>query len=650
MAPPPPAEPYYPATETEQPPTDSPSAPWWVQYADGHAPYADVDTSGARTGFAANAPLVDVDASASLADIDPTGPHAEVDASAPETDAPWDRPADVEWPPVNSDQEMLPWDRPPDVPSASDAAVPDRPAWDRPPEYAWDQPDMVDDRPPQMPERDREPVSARSAITEYAAAEPEPLVADPYDAFAPVLSDISRVDVPSWPAVNGHDEDRNAATVTEMAVDEPAEDEVEQPAVDPSPTARAPITPVGFEDRELGPTPPDDLFTMQAPDPAPPPEPVARPEPVTEPLQPALPYSIATTPGSPANVVVRIELAIVDDGTRIRSVDAVRRVGPSSEAVEPYTPRHPEFEPRAPREPEMTSEPADDAEPWWTEPTDWDEATPPWGEAAEPKPTSRTEPVATPAEPAPTPWAEPVAAPAEPMPAAWIEPVATPAEPTPPWAQPASPWSPPAPTPSWSEPPPPWQPAAPQAVSSPPQPDISAAWTQPAAAPWSEPAPATPPVQPVAQPSPWSAGPQTSQFAPPDPTPWEQPSPVAPEPAQSWLEPVAPPTPSGDPLAAVPAAAFEAASPFVPARPAPAPVQPAASPRSTAVSTATPAAADAADLWFLASEPQPAAGEVESREARQSSSILTGALTIGMALLVIVLVLVFIQLMTSILR
>jgi hypothetical protein len=62
-------------------------------------------------------------------------------------------------------------------------------------------------------------------------------------------------------------------------------------------------------------------------------------------------------------------------------------------------------------------------------------------------------------------------------------------------------------------------------------------------------------------------------------------------------------------------------------------------------------AADQADLWFLNNQPAPAAAEFDEHVAEgKSNSILTAGLTIGFALLVIVLVLVFIQLMTSLLR
>ena len=81
-----------------------------------------------------------------------------------------------------------------------------------------------------------------------------------------------------------------------------------------------------------------------------------------------------------------------------------------------------------------------------------------------------------------------------------------------------------------------------------------------------------------------------------------------------------------------------------------------AAPVATAAGTApAPAPLEQNDLWFLSTEPQETAEAVESTTGtaetpKQSSSVLMAGLTIGMAILVIVLVLVFIQLMTSILR
>jgi hypothetical protein len=61
-------------------------------------------------------------------------------------------------------------------------------------------------------------------------------------------------------------------------------------------------------------------------------------------------------------------------------------------------------------------------------------------------------------------------------------------------------------------------------------------------------------------------------------------------------------------------------------------------------------ASDRSDLWFLSTEPDTAAMEsAEAADAKEPSSFWTAVLTIGMAVLVIALVFVFIQLMTSLL-
>jgi hypothetical protein len=68
----------------------------------------------------------------------------------------------------------------------------------------------------------------------------------------------------------------------------------------------------------------------------------------------------------------------------------------------------------------------------------------------------------------------------------------------------------------------------------------------------------------------------------------------------------------------------------------------------------TPAAApEQHDLWFLSTEPDDIDAPFDDDAAaaqKEPSSVLTAVLTIGMAILVIVLVLVFFSLMTSLLR
>jgi hypothetical protein len=62
------------------------------------------------------------------------------------------------------------------------------------------------------------------------------------------------------------------------------------------------------------------------------------------------------------------------------------------------------------------------------------------------------------------------------------------------------------------------------------------------------------------------------------------------------------------------------------------------------------AAANRAGSWFRSNQPATTVNEEDDVQPEGRSSILTAGLTIGFALLVIVLVLVFIQLVTSLLR
>ena len=141
--------------------------------------------------------------------------------------------------------------------------------------------------------------------------------------------------------------------------------------------------------------------------------------------------------------------------------------------------------------------------------------------------------------------------------------------------------------------------------------------------------PTTPPPAPVAP-------------APVDYTPWAQSPPVT------------------DPLAAIPAQAFVT-------QPAPQPVQPVYEPQPiasvapaaavVAAPTLAPALAPAAaqdknDLWFISTEPDDVDAALDDDDQvapKEPSSVTTVVLTIGMAILVIVLVLVFFSLMTSLL-
>jgi hypothetical protein len=314
------------------------------------------------------------------------------------------------------------------------------------------------------------------------------------------------------------------------------------------------------------------------------------------------PYS--TAPAPPTPFVVRIELSIVDDKIRlVGPIETAHAAGPSelavevtAEADEQFTPRHPAFEPRGPVPPAPPVETA------WIEPTGaahFDEQSGWPDQASESQPLSQQ-------QSQPAPWDEPAA------------PLQTFAEATdvPPWA--------------------------------------------PARA-----------AEPAAAPAPASLAPQTAEFAPapaPAPAPVADPAPAPfEEPAPRWAQP----TYDAQPLAQAPVAREPAPSPFAPAPvagayaqpvyaepmyidPLPASAPPITGERADAApQLATVAAQDQSDLWFLSTEPSDGEG-AEARhevvEGKEPSALLTGILTIGMAVLVIVLVLVFIQLMTSLLR
>ncbi len=532
----------------------------------------------------------------------------EDDASVA-SDAPWDRPADDDWlaataaMAATSAEDAAPWDRPSEDDEATDSQADERPSWDRPSDDAW----------------------VAAAASEVPTQTP---VADPYDAFAPVLEDVARPTTPAWPGQNGYaadyeriewpplaeaadasrpamfafddhepavvDATPEAVASAPQADDFPA-DAFDLPAAAGSPTEFVPwmeetenavveddqtpsvradtsvdewpgsmpepeplpsVAPSIASDLPLGPTPPDDLFAEASAavqdatvdeedvDPAPVANvdetqslTVADHQPEAAPfLVPMVTAATATTsPGNPANVVVRIEFAIVDGSQR-----------PEGER-DLLKPRHPEFEPRAPREQEAA----------------WDE----------------------PIEDADNPAADWVGA--------WSQPTLT-------WPEGAA-VSEPAPT---------------TEVVSAPEPEVE--------------------PEPTSRSDPWSSA--TSR---------EGPLPAVPSAAPEFAPPesvfVNPAVPINDPLAQVPAA----------------PVEPAVKAEASSSSVASTASAaghqgtspDTSDLWFLSSEPNTATLSADGdAAARQSSSLLTGALTVGMAILVVVLVLVFIQLMTSILH
>ena len=592
-------------------------------------------------------------------------------------DVPWDRPDPEPWPPAEDGAADVPqsWSAQGGVPAAR-APQPDWPAAHALEDEAappWDRP------------------TANEADEWH----------DPYDAMAPVVSDVIQTPAGAWEGWNGngHNATPGAPEPLKVAAHSDGPLDVEEPHSAPwgetaaTPTSGSapgggnlsgpdPVPDWPAEDdltvtppTSRGPVMPEDSWpvtpsvTATPADPAPaavrepepePPEPEPDPEP--EPAEPELAESVApqATPepvaapsvsavvmpsgANPQNMVLRIEVAIVDESRRANPADAAKRVGPDADVRRPeYEPRNhggrasmpePEYlwdaPPEAPDQPQQPrprqpaparAQPAAPARRVSPPPSAWHPAAP-----VAPQPTSfdwelpavgASQPVADP----PAPWSKP--APAQP-----------------PYQQPAQ-----APAPTWAltQPTPPYQPPAPQ--YRPPEPQPPAAPQYPAAYTPQQ----YPPQAYQAATHDYQSAPQDYQSAPP------QYQPPAPQPS-AW-----PPTQPGgqahDPLAGLPAAPYVAPAPYAPIAPAPAtpqqmPVQsfqsaPAAGSRARTGQVA----ADQADLWFLSN--QPAATTVEDDDAQtegRSSSILTAGLTIGFALLVIVLVLVFIQLMTSLLR
>lgn len=549
-------------------------------------------------------------------------------------------------------REEVPWDRPSDYEQPTDTASPDQHSWDRPAPQLWADPDAVDqtaeifgsdaaaDRP-EMPYWGDAPAGQTAAVAstprvEEMSATPA-TASDPDDAFAPVLGDVSAPASRAWPEMNGHDAGRNDATVVagEMAlaaelVHAPMEavaDRDERAGAAPSWPQPAQAdngwtpeaTPSEWVVADLEPTESEASEPDTSPDLAP----AAYADPshkhvASEPesaSEPALPATVAPDPvvAAPQPLVVRIELAIVDDSRlvagpsvatwRVNDVNAVvLEVGQSDLAseVERLTPRHPAFDPRG------TNGDEDDRPP-------------------------STDPLATAAMPAETAWLEPdLSAPSadHSFPAPTLDP--------PPWLDPMAPAGPELQPAPWDN-----------------SPDASASVSRASFGLAS-----VPPESPL--PPPWANAPE-------------------PERSQSAHWPPDDLSPRPDPLAALPAApapaASDYASQFAPPGPYALPDSPASrlasgqsafapavyverelTQRATLPTTASAqapavAAHEQSDLWFLATEPADvdAAGEAQVAVAKDSS-ILTAGLTILFAILVIVLVLVFIELMTSLLR
>jgi hypothetical protein len=336
-----------------------------------------------------------------------------------------------------------------------------------------------------------------------------------------------------------------------------------------------------------------------------PPAPPAPPAPAAQPAPPAVTPVVTSAQimpspaGSPQNMVLRIELAIVDESHRANPADAAKRVGPDADV------RTPEYNPRTHGGRAPMPEPEYE-----------------WG-APPPPPDQRRQ------RQAPQPLAQPrhVA----PSPGAWQP---APAQPT---------------RLDWE------LPQVGGAQVGGPQPDQPAPWSTPGQP--SERQSHMPP--PVAPPPTWALTeptrpymPEPPQYMPPSAPQYQQPP---------TNQPAWPPSQSADPLYGLPAAPNVQPGPYQPAQsqyPSQYPAQsvqsvpsaPAAG--SRARTGQANAGAGQADLWFLSNQPTAAATDAEGDTgmANRPLTLMTVGLTVGFGLLVIVLVLVFVQLMTSLLK
>jgi hypothetical protein len=328
---------------------------------------------------------------------------------APSEDVPWDRPAEFE--PPQEARAQTPRDEPaPPAPAAAEApwdvAPPfelgdlEAPRWDQParPE-PWDQPATATSEHDATGEPEQ-PVVAITAEKRDAAS----MSRDPYDENAPVLSDVTRPVPPSWPTWNGNGaraETHTPAPATsptppsadcasgptppdDLFTDtaalqlepepEPQPDEAEAPWPEPEPEPAAPwpdvaatgdppaadepTWPVAEETLDVQPraweVPDEDEPLREFGNPMEPDRPQV--EHSDQPLPVAVtahvsPYS--TSPTTPTNLLVRIELALVDEGGRISAAERARPVGPTAAdwaeaepAFPDVTPRDPQFDPR----------------------------------------------------------------------------------------------------------------------------------------------------------------------------------------------------------------------------------------------------------------------------------------------------------------
>lgn len=267
-----------------------------------------------------------------------------------------------------------PWDRPTDDGDTKDMRADDGPAWDVPVADAELGSDdyMLDDRPVEMFSDYEDqvapvavaaptPAPAAEAVSATPAGQEEwdPGSADPYDAHEPVLGDLDSAASHPWSSWSEPDDSRPDASA------------------DDGTRARPPIE---FGDSLLRPTPPATLFAERderradageaTPD-AGEETPAARAQMAAPDTQAwtvpnyagpgvnvpvTLPHGMLTAgnDGTPTNnLVLRIELAIIDEARRVKPLDAALRVGPT----ENQTPRDPRFEPRSAANPDVNTPP-----------------------------------------------------------------------------------------------------------------------------------------------------------------------------------------------------------------------------------------------------------------------------------------------------
>ena len=208
----------------------------------------------------------------------------------PPTPAPWDaKPAPWHTTETHAPLGQVPWDRPQDewpqvdlapahatLETAAGEVMDARAgyaAWDSPPRFGMGEEGFVDDRPAAMLDAFEEFAGRSSALQDAPPTPP----ADAYDSDAPILPDVARqAPTPAWPSWDGQLRGR--------------ESEIEPQT--PAPWATdSPVTTDAVQ---------------------------SAPEPSTHQLVATVPISSAAlgSDGSPANLVLRIELAIVEDGNR----------------------------------------------------------------------------------------------------------------------------------------------------------------------------------------------------------------------------------------------------------------------------------------------------------------------------------------------